>query len=317
MMSDFFSNKRYKCLKDLKVGVVRGGLSAERPISLRSGRAVSKSLKRIGFKVLTLDTADKENFLRKAKQADILFIALHGEGGEDGSLQEFLEQKKIIFTGSSSAACKKSFDKFITKKYFKKFGISTPESILLDKKDWKEKAEKFPTPYFAKPLDGGSSQGVFLVEDFSSSAEKIERSILKYGKILIEKRIFGRELTCGVLSDKKLPPIEVKPKRDFYDYKAKYTKGMTEYICPAKISKSVSLKIQNLALKSHKKLGLSGFSRVDIMLDKKNQPFALEINSIPGLTELSLLPKAARSIGISFDELCLEVLLAAWKKAKK
>ena len=317
MQQGLLSKPKFKSLGKIKVGVVRGGLSGERRISLRSGRAVTRALKRAGVTAFPVDPADKGTFLKKIRQADILFIALHGQGGEDGSLQRMLEQKRILFTGAPSAACEKSFDKAVSKKHFEKLGVPTPAYKILDKQNWRKVAEAFPVPYFAKPLDGGSSQGVFLVEDFQGSAERLRRSVLRFGRLLIEKKIVGRELTAGLLGNMRLPIVEVKPLRSFYDYKAKYTKGMTTYEVPAKIPAKVAQKIQAIAYRVYRGLGLKGFSRVDVMLDRKNRPYVLEVNSIPGLTEFSLLPKAARAVGISFEELCLCVLRDAYGKKRK
>ena len=318
MQPELLSNPKFASLRKIKIGVVRGGLSAERPISLRSGRAVTRALKRVGVSVFPVDPADQATFSHKIRKADILFIALHGKGGEDGVLQKMLERKCILFTGSPSKACAKSFDKGISKSHFKKLGVPTPEYAILDKKNWCKVAAAFPAPYFAKPLDGGSSQGVFLVEDFQGSAERLRRSVLRFGRLLIEKKIVGRELTAGLLGNLKLPVVEVKPSRSFYDYKAKYTKGMTTYEVPAKIPAKVARKIQAIAYRVYRGLGLKGFSRVDVMLDRKNRPYVLEVNSIPGLTEFSLLPKAARAMGIGFEELCLRVLQDAYEsKGKK
>lgn len=318
MQPELLSNPKFALFRKIKVGVVRGGLSAERPISLRSGRAVTRALKRIGVAAFPMDPASRQAFLRKILEVDVLFIALHGAGGEDGVLQKMLERKRILFTGSPSKACEKSFDKEISKRYFIKLGVPTPEYAILNKKNWRKVAAGFPAPYFAKPLEGGSSQGVFLVEDFQGSAERLRRSVLRFGRLLIEKKIVGRELTAGLLGGLRLPVVEVKPSRPFYDYKAKYTKGMTTYEVPAKIPAKVARKIQAIAYRVYRGLGLKGFSRVDVMLDRKNRPYVLEVNSIPGLTEFSLLPKAAGAVGISFEELCLRVLQDAYKcKGKK
>ena len=317
MQPELLSNPKFASLRKIKIGVVRGGISAERPISLRSGRAVTRALKGLGLSVFPIDPADRTTFSRKIRKADILFIALHGKGGEDGVLQKILERKHILFTGSPSKACEKSFDKAISKRHFGKLGVPTPDYAILDKKNWRKVAAAFPAPYFAKPLDGGSSQGVFLVEDFRRSAERLRQSVLRFGRLLIEKQIIGRELTAGLLGSLKLPVVEVKPSRPFYDYKAKYTKGMTVYEVPARIPSKVAQKIQAIAYRVYRGLGLQGFSRVDVMLDRKNRPYVLEVNSIPGLTEFSLLPKAARSLGISFEELCLRVLLDAYELKRK
>lgn len=316
MQLALLSSPKFKSFQKIKVGVVRGGTSDERRISLRSGRAVYKALKRAGVPVMILDPADGKIFFRKIREIDLLFLALHGSGGEDGFLQRKLETIGIPFTGSCSHACRKSFNKEVTKRQLATLRLPTPEHVIVKKKDWRKKAAAFPAPFFVKPLEGGSSQGIFLVEDFRKSAEKIRRSILRYGKVLLEKKIFGRELTAGILGGKKLPVVEVKPKRSFYDYKAKYTKGMTVYEVPARIPRKVAQKVQSLALRVYRGIGLSGFGRIDIMIDRKQRPFVLEVNSIPGLTELSLLPKAARAIGISFEELCMRVLREAWEKRK-
>ena len=317
MQPALLSNPKFALLGKIKVGVVRGGLSAERRISLRSGRAVTCALKRVGVSAFPIDPADQKAFFQKIRKADILFIALHGKGGEDGALQKRLERRRVLFTGSPSSACEKSFDKEVSKRHFEKLGIPTPPYAILDKKNWRKVAAAFPAPYFVKPLDGGSSQGVFLVEDFRKSAEKIKRSILRFGRLLIETRILGRELTAGLLGSLRLPVVEVKPSRLFYDFKAKYTKGMTTYEVPARIPAAVAKKIQTIAYRVYRGLGLKGFSRVDVMLDRQNRPYVLEVNSIPGLTEFSLLPKAARAVGIGFEELCLRVLEEACKRKGK
>jgi D-alanine-D-alanine ligase len=318
MQAELLSNPKFASFRKIRVGVVRGGLSAERRISLRSGRAVTRALNRVGIPAFPIDPADRKTFSRKICEADILFIALHGKGGEDGVLQKMLERKRLLFTGSPSKACEKSFDKGISKHHFKKLGVPTPEYAILDKKNWRKVAAAFPAPYFAKPLDGGSSQGVFLVEDFQGSAERLRRSVMRFGRLLIERKIAGRELTAGLLGDLRLPVVEVKPVRPFYDFKAKYTKGMTTYEVPAKLPAKIAKKIQAIAYRVYRGLGLKGFSRVDVMLDRKNRPYVLEVNSIPGLTEFSLLPKAARAVGISFEELCLRVLAEAYgQKGKK
>ncbi len=317
MQPELLSSPKFASFQKIKVGVVRGGTSAERRISLRSGRAVTRALKRAGVKAFPIDPANRKQFARKILEADVLFIALHGKGGEDGVLQRMLERKRVRFTGSPSAACEKSFCKLISKRHFEKLGVPTPPYAVLTPENWRCVASKFPVPFFVKPLDGGSSQGVFCVEDFRRSAEKLRRSVSRFGRLLIETKITGRELTAGLLGDRKLPVVEVKPSRPFYDYKAKYTKGMTTYEVPARIPAKVARKIQAVAYRVYRGLGLKGFSRVDVMLDRKQRPYVLEVNSIPGLTEFSLLPKAARAAGIGFEELCLRVLADAYRGKRK
>lgn len=314
MPKELLSSPKFRSFRTVKVGVVRGGASAERRISLRSGRAVADALRRIGVPVVEIDPRDRPAFRKKVRGTDVLFLALHGNGGEDGSLQKKLEDWKVPFTGSGSEACARSFNKLITKKHLERIGVPTPAYDVISKKGWWKKAAAFPVPFFVKPLDGGSSQGVFLVEDFRKSAEKLRRSVASHGRLLIEQKIFGRELTAGILAGRRLPVVEVRPKRNFYDYKAKYTKGMTVYEVPARIPAAVAKKVQSWAWRVFKGLGLSSFARIDVMLDRRQRPFVLEVNSIPGLTELSLLPKAARAAGIGFEELCLRALSEAIKR---
>ncbi len=307
------STSKFSQLQKIRVGVVCGGTSAERNISIRSGRGVLKALVESGIQAERLDPATK-TFWKKTENFDILFLVLHGNGGEDGSIQAILERRGIPFTGSGSKACRKSFNKLVTKRYLRKWGIPTPTYTVLSQKHWKKRATLFPTPYFVKPLDGGSSQGVFPVEDFKKSAETIRKSLARHQRLLIEKRIYGRELTCGILAGRALPVVEVRPRRSFYDYKAKYTRGMTEYLVPAPILHRVASKVMKLTEKVCGAMELKDFARVDFMLDEQNKPYVLEVNSIPGMTELSLLPKAARAAGISYHEVCLTILAKSLKR---
>lgn len=306
-------NPKFKLSKDLRLGILLGGNSSEREISLRSGRAVEKAFKKLGFDPVCVDPANQED-LKSIDRLDVAFIALHGHGGEDGEIQRLLEKKKVPYIGSDAKASWRAFDKEVSKRLFRRFGIPSPDFFVMKSlQDWK-KLEKFPRPFVVKPPCNGSSVGIFFVEDLNESAEKIRHAFIEHGRLLIEKKIQGRELTVGVLGEKALPVIELVPKRDFYDYTAKYTAGMTDYLVPAPISKSLARRLQKISLEVHRRLGLRDFSRTDIMLDAKNQPFVLEANSIPGFTELSLLPKAAGAAGISFEEVCLK--LVTWGYAR-
>lgn len=295
----------------LKVGVFYGGLSSERKISLKSGKAVAQALREAGMQPILIDTADSRPSRCLLSQIDVAFIALHGKGGEDGQIQQLLERWKLPYTGSGPAACRLSLNKALTKRKLMNSGIPTPEYIILQKSNWKEKIARIQGPLFLKPLSEGSSIGVFAVENIRREADKIHKVISKYSWLLAEKKITGREFTVGILEERPLPVIELKPRRSFYDFKAKYTKGMTEYVVPARISKKLAAKIQKLASKTHRVLGLRDMSRVDIMVDDKDRPYVLEANSIPGFTEFSLLPKAARASGISFPDLCARLVKLA------
>jgi len=301
-------------LTHLKVGVLSGGNSSERAVSLRSGKAVYEALLRSGISVCRIDPKRSPQKTRlNLSRIDLAFLALHGKGGEDGTIQKRLEKVGIPYVGSDSRGSRLAFDKVEAKKIFKRQGIPTPAWRTFSRKDWRG-LKSFPSPFFVKPVADGSSIGVFLVEDFRRSAEKLIHALKRYPVLLAERRMEGREFTVGILGNQALPVIELRPKRKFYDYKAKYTRGMTEYLVPAPISPSQAKKFQNLALRVHRALKLRDFSRVDLMTDSKGNPFVLEANTIPGFTELSLLPKAARQAGISFEALCLKLVGMAWSR---
>ncbi len=300
----------------LRVAVLCGGTSSERKISLRSGKAVFGALKRAGFKTSRLDPKNWSQTLAKLKKVDVAFVALHGRGGEDGVLQSKLDKNNIPYIGSDAVSSLNAFDKVISKKIFIRDSIPTPPGVIVPEPNWKNKLALIGPPFFVKPAKEGSSIGAFVIEDLSRGAEKMKRSLKRFGTLLAEKKIEGREFTVGILGRLALPVVEMRPKHGFYDYKNKYTKGMTKYEVPAKIPKKLASKMRKIALKVHKSLGLRDFSRVDIMVDRKGNPFVLEANSIPGFTELSLLPKAAQAAGISFEELCARLVGFALKRKR-
>ncbi len=311
------SNPKSVLSKNLKVGILLGGTSPEREVSLRSGKAVEAALRGAGFDTTLLDPADLSSLHNGLEEIDAAFVALHGTGGEDGTIQRLLERKKIPYTGSAPLGCRLSINKYRAKNIFRKTGIPTPESKLITLSNWEKSLKHFPVPFFVKPPEDGSSLGIFLVEDFKSAKGKIKEALRRYGKLLIERRIQGREFTVGVFGTKALPVVELRPKADFYDYQSKYTKGMCEYLVPAPIAPGLTRKLQRLGLAVHKALKLRDFSRTDIMVDEKGSPYVLEANAIPGFTELSLVPKAAACAGISFQQLCLELLSSALKRGQK
>ncbi|HTL47249.1 MAG TPA: D-alanine--D-alanine ligase [Verrucomicrobiae bacterium] len=294
-----------------------GGNSPERKISLRSGRAVCQALVNAGFRVKRLDPGRTDRKKILATPMDVAFIALHGEGGEDGTLQTWMDRHGLSYTGSDPLGCRLSYDKILSKRIFQKKGIPTPDYCVVTDRDWKTKLGSFPTPFFLKPPRDGSSIGILKVEDFSKEIPKIAKAVRKYKQLLAEKRIQGREFTVGIFGGKALPVIELRPKSDFYDYKSKYTKGMTEYLVPAPIPAKLAKKLQRVGLAVHRALQLRDFSRIDIMVDKNGKPYVLEANAIPGFTALSLLPKAARQAGISFEELCSRLVRWAYERAQK
>ncbi len=316
MPQESYSNRKSVSFKSLKVGVLAGGNSSERKISLRSGRAVYQALKRAGFLPSFLDTKNSKKFRQSLKKIQVAFIALHGRGGEDGTMQRFLEKARVPYIGSGPISSWRAFDKESSKKIFIKHKIPTPPFVIVSQKNWRQTLSRFPTPFFVKPLREGSSIGAFAVEDFEKMAVKIGQAVKRFQGLLVEKKIEGREFTVGVLGEQALPVIELRPKGEFYDYHSKYTKGMTDYLVPAPISAALSKKLQRIGLKTHRVLGLRDFSRVDIMVDRKGKPYVLEANSIPGFTELSLLPKAAKARGISFEALCEMLVGRAYQRSK-
>jgi D-alanine-D-alanine ligase len=297
-----------------KIGVLLGGSSGERPISLKSGNAIYQSLKRSGYSVVKVDP--KTTSSRKWSQLGLeaAFIALHGKGGEDGSVQKQLERAKIPYTGSGSQASRVAFDKDRSKQIFKVEGIPTPRWVVVTPKNYLKRIQALHFPVFTKPLAEGSSLGVNFVPTSADFNKKVKRLFSGGEKLLVEEQVVGREITVGVLQDKALSVIELKTKRSFYDYKAKYTKGLTQYLVPAPLEEKVSRRAKRLAVRVHRALKLRDFSRVDMMLDENNNLQVLEVNTIPGFTELSLLPKAAKHSGLSFDALCQKILRLAMKR---
>ena len=305
-----------------RVGVLMGGPSSEREISLESGKAVFQALANSGLEVVAIDikTSDsKENIrLISSQNLDCAFIALHGFFGEDGKIQEILDNLRIPYTGSGKSASKLAMDKVASRKIIASAGLAVPRYRLINKTSAASSADiDFGLPWVIKPVAQGSSVGLSMIDRPQDFKGALEEAFKYDDQALVEEYISGRELTVGILGERALPVIEVIPKNKFFDYQAKYTPGMTEYIVPAKIEDGVARKTQEAALAVHRLLGCSGFSRVDIMLDAQNIPFVLELNSIPGLTQTSLLPKAARVAGIAFDKLCIRLIKTAYEKTEE
>lgn len=317
MQKKFGSNRKSGSSKPLKIAVFMGGSSPERDVSLRSGAAVKAALDSLGYETCVIDPSEMGPDVYLNGDYAAAFIALHGRGGEDGGLQNLLEKSGIPYIGSGPEGCKLSFDKAKAKAVLKKKGIPTADYCVVDASNWKSALKNFPLPFFVKPLDDGSSIGAFGVDDFKKSAPLIQKGIQTYGRLLVEPKITGREFTVAVLLEKALSVIELKPKRRFYDYKAKYTKGLCEYLVPAPVSEGEARKMRRIALEVHKALEMRDVSRVDIMMDEGGNLFVLEANAIPGMTEMSLLPKAARESGISFEKMCELLIQKAYARRKR
>ncbi len=305
--------------------VLMGGISPEREISFHSGKAVARALSKHNDNVIkVIVNDDMVNELDNFK-IDVAFVALHGYFGEDGGIQEVLESKSIPYTGSGISASRLAMNKVASKDMFKKNNIPTPDySVVSAEQSLSEitksvKALNFPV--VIKPVSNGSSFGISIIKEYAQLKDAIEHTGSYSGEILIEECIEGRELTVSILNDKALPVIEIKTVTGFYDYDAKYKSDKTQYIVLAPaygpsettLSHAVYNRVQELALCAHNSLGCRTFSRVDMILNKDDEIYILEVNTIPGFTERSLLPKAAAAANISFSELCNSIVNAAYK----
>jgi len=294
-----------------------GGWSSEREVSLLSGQRVMESLENQGYQAVGIDmTRSFVNQIRTAK-IDMAFVILHGRPGEDGTIQGFLELVGIPYTGSGVTASAVCMDKVFTKMLFRQMGIPTPDFVAVGQGDdlnaaLAEAEKRFGYPMVAKPRAEGSSVGIELIEGRRGALERCERVLRGFDNIFIEPFVPGMIATVGILGNEVLPVLELVPKqRRFYDYEAKYTRGETEFILPARIDSRTDKKIKELAWKAHRGLGCKGFSRIDMIIKAGTQPYFLELNTLPGLTDLSDLPAEAEHVGISYDELIFRILADA------
>jgi len=308
-------------LKNKKICVLMGGRSGERAVSLRSGKRVFESLQKQGFNVITSDIDDDLIQKLKKEKVDLVYIALHGKYGEDGVVQGVLEMAGIPYTGSKVLASALAMNKVATKRIFDAVGIPTPRFIEIDTtcnlKDEIEKIKRiFPFPLVLKPVSEGSSLGVSLIKSAAELEEKLGKTVEQFKDVFIEEYILGREITIGVIGIGKniqaLPILELVPKKEFYDFEAKYTSGLTEFVLPARLPKPLYKKAQDIALDAHRALNCYGVSRVDMIVARDHIPYVHEVNTIPGMTEQSDLPAEAANAGITFDELVVKILESAY-----
>lgn len=292
-------------LRKKRIGVLYGGFSTEREISKRTGHAVLKAFQELRLDAVGVDVDRALPEKLSKKKIGYCFIALHGKWGEDGSVQGLCEMMGILYSGSGVLASALSMNKAISKKIFQAERIPTPRFEPLSSPS---SELKISLPAVIKPVDGGSAIGVSIVQKRSELKKALRRARRYSRAILAEQFIRGKEVTASILGETVLPLIEIVPKSSFYDYRAKYVKGMSEHILPARLPKRTEEQVRHLALRAHLVLGCRGFSRVDFILDDKNQPWVLELNSIPGMTETSLFPEAARAVGLSFPEMLLEIV---------
>jgi len=293
-----------------KVAVLMGGDSNERAVSLLSGEAVLHALKRLGIDAEAFDPSSRD--INEIQSYNRAFIALHGRGGEDGSMQAFLKSKNIAYTGSDSLSSAIGMDKLKTKLLWRSLNISTPDFLqVTEKTSYEEIMSEIGIPFFIKPSNEGSSIGI----DKIKNEKQYQDAFLKTSKIdanvIVEKFVDGEEFTVAIVNDKTLPVIKIKPSNEFYDYQAKYIKDDTQYICPSGIEKQKEVSISQEALQAFKIIGCSSWGRVDFMMDKQGRHYFIEVNTSPGMTSHSLVPMAAKELGINFDQLVLEILKTA------
>lgn len=298
----------------MKVGVIAGGISSEREVSLRSGHAVFNALVELGYNTVFID-ADEDlcNKIKKEK-IDVAFLVLHGGWGENGAVQGMLEVMGIPYTGSGVLASALAMDKEATKKVFLYNGIPVPPFVVVHRDDYPEPPFM---PCVVKPSREGSSVGVTIARNDNEFRSALDEAF-RYGeRVIIEKFIEGKEIHIGVLGDKVLGGVEIRPKKGFYSYEAKYTRGLTDYILPPEIDNTLYEQLKDLGLNAHRALGCKGGTRIDMIVDSSGNGYVLEVNTIPGMTETSLLPKIASLCGYDFKTLVQEILKLALKDDKK
>ena len=295
-----------------KVAVLLGGRSAEREVSLKSGSMVLGALRSRGVDAHPFDPAERDIGALKIERFERAFIALHGRFGEDGTVQGILEWLGIPYTGSGVLASALAMDKLRTKRIWAAERLPTPKYELLgEDTNFRIAARKLGLPIMVKPASEGSSIGMSKVRAAGKLPEAY-RAAAKYDRIVIaEQFIDGIELTCGILGDQALPLIRLETPRDFYDYEAKYLADDTRYLLPCGLPAKKERELQELCLAAFRMLGCQGWGRVDLMLNKRGRPFLLEVNTAPGMTDHSLVPMAARAVGLSYEELCVKILEAA------
>jgi D-alanine-D-alanine ligase len=295
-----------------KVAVMMGGMSAEREVSLKSGNAVLDALKRCGVDAYAIDV--DSNIVKELGHADFqrVFIMLHGRGGEDGTIQGALELMRMPYTGSGVMASSIAMDKLKTKQIWLAMGLPTPEFRVLDnEQDCEEVLKDLGLPLIVKPVMEGSSIGMSKVENREDMVPAWQKAAQCKGVVIAERWIVGGEYTAAVLDDQVLPMIKLETPRKFYDYEAKYQTDDTSYICPCGLSGQREAEYAVLIKQAFDAVNASSWGRVDFMVDEEGRPWLIEINTVPGMTDHSLVPMAAKQAGISFDELVIRILSMA------
>jgi D-alanine-D-alanine ligase len=297
-----------------------GGIGEERDISIQSGNCVARALKEAGPEVITSDVRPDNLDILEDGSIDIFFLALHGKFGEDGQLQQILEDKSLRYTGSGPSSCRLALDKMASKKAFTRAGIPVPAAAVFEPGADMAVLEKWlgqlADKYVVKPITQGSSVGITIVDNPESAMAEAQKCSDKFGDCMIEEYITGREITVGVLLGQALPIIEIKSETGFYDYRAKYIDDRTQFLFDTIDDRQLTGRIEAAAIKCFNTLGQRHFARVDFILSEDGIFYALEVNSIPGLTSHSLLPKAAAKAGLSMSDLCMKIIEAALEDEK-
>ena len=300
-------------VKSKRIGVLYGGLSAEREVSLKSGAAVHEALIVQGYDAVIIDVGRDLADVLKREGVEVAFIALHGRYGEDGCVQGLLELLQIPYTGSGVLASALAMHKHFSKQAFAASGILTaPFRSYRRGENVRLTDLPFPLPLVVKPVQEGSSVGITIVKEVSRLDDALELAFRHDDEILIEQYIKGQEVQVGILDDRPIGAIEIVPRNEFYDYEAKYTDGMAEHIFPARLEPALYEKAEQVGLAAHRALGCKGYSRVDLLVTSSGDCYVLEVNTLPGMTALSLLPEiAAKGAGLSFGELVSRIIESA------
>ncbi|MDD2734298.1 MAG: D-alanine--D-alanine ligase [Desulfuromonadaceae bacterium] len=300
-------------MKSKKIGVLFGGLSAEREVSLKSGAAVHQALVAQGYNAVAIDVGRDLADVLKREGVEAVFIALHGRYGEDGCVQGLLELLQIPYTGSGVLASALAMHKRFSKQSFAASEILTAPFRCYRRGETVNVANlPFGLPLVVKPVQEGSSVGVAIVKEETQLATALEEAFRYDDEILVEQYIKGQEVQVGILNDTPIGAIEIIPKNEFYDFEAKYTDGMAEHIFPARLEPSLYKKAQQIGLAAHRALGCNGYSRVDLLVTPDGDCYVLEVNTLPGMTALSLLPEiAAKGAGLSFEALVSRIIESA------
>jgi D-alanine-D-alanine ligase len=301
-------------VRKLNITVMLGGPSAEREVSLRSGSQVVAALRSLGHQIFELDPQNAD--WKLDPKSEVVFLALHGTYGEDGTVQSRLEETGVPYTGCDPEASRIGFNKILTKQACAAAGVNTAKSMVVDSAtaSW---PRGWNPPVVLKPARQGSSVGLQFVERVSDWNAAVTEALRYDTQVLMEEKIVGRECTVGILAGEPLPIVEVHPKTGIYDYKTKYTAGTTEYYCPAAFDAATTSRVQQAGLDAFKAIGARDYGRVDVIVRPSGEPVVLEVNTLPGMTDSSLFPKAAGVAGINFPQLCQKMVELAMRRAKK